>query len=262
MDRLQYINGFYATPEKNVSVFSRLMPEPCFYWDLYRIVSNCASMAKRGRYDNEAWWRSSLDVMHALEKVGIRIEIEGTDNFISLEGPCVFIGNHMSALETFVLPGVISSQKQATFVIKEGLINYPVFKHLMRATNPIAVGRSNPREDLKKVLEEGTERLKSGISVIIFPQTTRIAVFDPKSFNTIGLKLAKRAGVPVIPFALKTDAWGNGKRLKDFGKISPEKTAHIAFGSPLFIKDRGTEEHNLIIDFISQKLGAWGGEVC
>ncbi|MBF0327997.1 MAG: 1-acyl-sn-glycerol-3-phosphate acyltransferase [Nitrospirae bacterium] len=262
MDRLQYINGSYATPKKNISVFSKMMPELCFYQNLYRIVSKCASMAKRGMYDNEAWWRSSLDVMNALENVGVHLEIDGTDNFISLDGPAVFIGNHMSALETFVLPGIISSEKQATFVIKEGLIDYPVFKHLMRATNPIAVSRANAREDLKKVLEEGTERLKSGISVIIFPQTTRIAIFDAKSFNTIGLKLAKRAEVPIIPFALKTDAWGNGKRLKDFGKISPDKTAHIAFGKPLFIKDRGTEEHNLIIDFIAKKLGEWGGEVC
>jgi len=51
----------------------------------------------------------------------------------------------------------------------------------------------------------------SDISVLIFPQTTRDLRFDPNKFNTLGIKLAKRAKVPVIPVAVKTDAWGMGK---------------------------------------------------
>jgi 1-acyl-sn-glycerol-3-phosphate acyltransferase len=40
----------------------------------------------------------------ALENVGVRFEITGLDNLKSFEGPAVFIANHMSTLETFVLP--------------------------------------------------------------------------------------------------------------------------------------------------------------
>lgn len=216
--------------------------------------------AKQGRYDTAEWCGSSLATLRALEGVGIRIEIAGMDNFRSLEGPCVFIGNHMSTLETFVLPTLIAPIKEATFVVKQSLVDYPVFKHVMRARNPVTVGRSNPRDDLKAVLEGGSERLKAGISVIIFPQTTRTPVFDPNQFNTIGIKLAKRAGVPAVPVALKTDAWGNGAWLKDFGRIDPAKTVHIAFGKPLSITDRGNEEHRQIVDFIAEKLKTWEAE--
>ncbi|MFA5354082.1 MAG: lysophospholipid acyltransferase family protein, partial [Thermodesulfovibrionales bacterium] len=218
-----------------------------------------SGQAKRGRYPTARWAESSRAILTALESVGVKVEITGLENILSVEGPCVFIGNHMSTLETFVLPAIIAPFKDATFVVKQSLVDYPVFRFVMRSRNPVTVGRSNPREDLKAVLEGGAERLKEGRSMIIFPQSTRSERFDPAEFNSIGIKLAKKAGVPVIPIAMKTDAWGNGRLLKDFGRIDPSKAVHVAFGSPMTIKDRGTEEHEAIISFIQAKLKEWGG---
>jgi 1-acyl-sn-glycerol-3-phosphate acyltransferase len=163
----------------------------------------------------------------------------------------------MSALETFILPAIIQPLKDVTFVVKKSLVDYPVFKHVMRSRDPIAVSRENPRDDFKAVMEGGVQRLNAGRSIIVFPQTTRTNVFDPKGFNTIGIKLAHKANVPVVPIALKTDAWGTGKIIKDFGKIDPTKRVYFAFGEPLWIKDRGAEEHNKVIEFISSKLKEW-----
>jgi len=36
-----------------------------------------------------------------------------------LPSACVFIGNHMSILETFVLPCLIQPHRDVTFVVKE-----------------------------------------------------------------------------------------------------------------------------------------------
>lgn len=244
------------------NVFARIpcWPSLLFYPQLLCIVFKGSAKAKRGRYGNAAWTESSLATLHALERLGVEVEIAGTGHFRALDGPCVFLANHMSTLETFVLPCIIEPHKDVTFVVKQSLVEYPVFKHIMRSRDPITVGRTNPRDDLRAVLDGGAERLKAGRSIVIFPQTTRTAGFDPKSFNTIGIKLAKRAGVPVVPVALKTDAWGNGKLLKDFGRIDPSKKVHFAFGKPLLIKGRGTEEQNEIIDFITGKLNEWSRE--
>jgi 1-acyl-sn-glycerol-3-phosphate acyltransferase len=79
----------------------------------------------------------------------------------------------------------------------------------------------------------------------------------PDKFNSIGVKLAQRADVPVVPVALVTDAWPNGKLLKDFGKIDPTKTVRFSFGAPILIKGRGTDQNQQIIRFITTTLEAW-----
>jgi 1-acyl-sn-glycerol-3-phosphate acyltransferase len=232
-----------------------------FYSRILPIVFRASAKARQGVYDDAAWSASSLETLHALEHIGARFDISGLDHVAALEGPCLFIGNHMSTLETFVLPVLLVPFKRVTFVVKRSLVEYPIFGHVMRSRDPITVGRTNPRDDLMSVLEGGAERLAKGISIVIFPQTTRAPAFDPKEFNTIGVKLAKRASVPVIPFALKTDAWGNGRLHKDFGRIDPSKTVHFAFGAPLRIAGRGSEEHEAIIRFISAHLTEWGGMI-
>ncbi len=257
LEELAYVDGAYRTPPRTVSLSARIAPSFTFYYRTFMIVWRASHMARRGLYKTPEWCSSSLATFRALEEVGVKIEITGTDFFKALDGPCVFIANHMSTLETFVLPTIIAPFKDATFVVKQNLIEYPVFKYVMRSRDPITVGRANPRDDLKAVLEGGTERLKAGRSIIIFPQTTRTPIFDPESFNTIGIKLAKKADVPVVPIALKTDAWGNGKYLKDYGRIIPSKPVHIAFGKPMVIKNRGNEEHQAVVAFITDKLKEW-----
>ena len=163
----------------------------------------------------------------------------------------------MSTLETVTLPIIIHPIRKVTFIIKQDLLEYPIFKHIMLARDPIAVGRTNPRQDLKAVMEGGVERLKNGISIIVFPQTTRMPSIDPAQFNTIGIKLAKKADVPIIPLALLSDAWGTGKYIKDLGKIDPSKPVHFSFGEPIRVQGRGTEEHKTIIHFIESKLEEW-----
>ena len=107
------------------------------------------------------------------------------------------------------------------------------------------------------MLEGGCERLQNGISIIVFPQTTRSETFEPEHFNTIGIKLAKRAKVPVIPIALCSDAWSNGTPIKEFGKIIPEKAVYYQFGEPLEIQGRGNAEHEAIVAFITERLADW-----
>jgi 1-acyl-sn-glycerol-3-phosphate acyltransferase len=256
-----FVDGAYRTVPGERSVFARIFPGFSFYARFGSCVCRGSDRARRGHYGDDDWSRNSLEVLHALEAVGVQIEITGTDHFSRLEGPCVFIGNHMSTLEAFVLPTIIQPLKRVAFVVKKSLVEYPIFGHLMRARNPIVVGRTNPREDLKAVLEGGLERLQSGISIVVFPQKTRSALFDPAAFNSIGIKLAKRAQVPVIPLALKTDAWGNGARLKDFGKIDPAKAVHFAFGEPLWVQGTGAAEHQQVVEFVREHLVSWGGKV-
>ena len=222
------------------------------------MVLRSSNAARKGTYDDVAWHDSSVEVVDSLESVGCRLQVSGMEHLANLEGPCIFIGNHMSTLETFVLPSLIMPHGfNLTYVVKRSLIEYPVFKHVMRSRNPVVVDRVNPRDDLKVVMEEGQRRLEEGMSLVIFPQHTRTIDFQPKEFNTIGVKLARKAGVPVVPLALLTWAWSRGSVLKDYGPIIPSRTIHFAFDTPLQISGRGNEEQEAIVRFIQNKLAAW-----
>jgi 1-acyl-sn-glycerol-3-phosphate acyltransferase len=148
-----------------------------------------------------------------------------------------------------------------TFVIKEELRRYPVIGHIMRALKLIAVSRENPREDLKVVLNEGHKFIANGGSIVIFPQATRSVEFDARVFNSLGIKLASRAGVPVIPVAVKTDFQSNGKYIKDMGRIDPGKDLYFNFGEPLPVEGKGRKTQQCVVEFISRNLAAWGSRV-
>lgn len=247
----------YRTPERTGSWIGRSCPNTVFYAKAFMIVVHAARLARKGLYDDARWLESSITTVRALESVGGSFDLQNLDVPRTLNSPCVFIGNHMSILETFVLPCLIQPHRAVTFVVKESLITYPLFGHVMRSRDPVVVGRTHPREDLRTVLEEGEKRLAANISVVIFPQTTRSVEFDPQKFNSLGVKLAKRCNVPVVPIALKTDAWGLGRRLKDFGPIRPDKRVHIAFGDPLRITGSGKEAHQSVMDFIEKNVSGW-----
>ena len=230
-----------------------------FYIEYFTVVLAARKLAVRGRYDDQAWAESSRWIMRIAEKHGGRFEISGLQNLrrSASGGPFVFIGNHMSTLETQVLPVLIAPFLPVTFVVKESLVTGRMFGPVMRSRDPIVVKRRSPREDLAEVLREGGVRLKRGVSLIVFPQSTRSPVFHPESFNTLGVKLAADAGVPAFPFAVKTDFWGERGLFRGFGPIRPERTIHIEFGQPVRVSGKGRDQHQGIVRFIESRLRLW-----
>ena len=251
----------YLSPsQKNKSLLKNASMN--FFFHFIKIVINSGLSAKRGKYGNNEWIASSLRILKALESVGVEFEISGLKNLTSFDGPALFISNHMSTLETNVLPALIEPYKDVTFVVKQELLNVPFFGKVLKTRKPIIVGRSNPREDFVQVINQGLKILNEGRSIIIFPQRTRSNIFNPVSFNSLGIKLAKKAGINVIPTALATDAWGNGKVFKEFGKIDPEKKVHFCFGKPFKIESNGNKEHLEVLNFIKNKLIEWNRQDC
>jgi len=250
----------YNTPDfVKQSLLSRLFPGIYFYVKLAWILVLAANRAKKGRYTDENWIESSYNVVKLFENIGCKFVITGKNNFINLKDPCVFIGNHMSTLESFVLPSIIHPHKKITFLIKQDLLHYPLFKYVMRSRDPIAVTRKNPRKDFRIVMERGQEKLNSGYSIIVFPQTTRSYNISFKQFNSIGIKLAKKAKVPVIPMALKTDAWGIGRIIKEIGPIKIKKI-FFSFGEPISVEEIQKDPkkiHRDVFEFIEKKLKKW-----
>lgn len=221
------------------------------------IVLKTRRAAKKGLYDTRYWVESSHDIFTLVELCGGRFHITGLDNIRNCKVPVLFLSNHMSTLETMIFPGIIQPLVDITFVVKDALVRHWAFRDVMSSRNPIVLSRSNPREDFQIVMNRGLELLKNGMSIVIFPQSTRRVEFHPSEFNSLGTKLAMRAGVQVIPVAIKTDFWGHGKYSKYLGPIDRKKPIHIAFGSPITISGNGKNEHQQVVEFIESHLNEW-----
>lgn len=214
-------------------------------------------VAKAGKFDTKKWVLGSLSIFELIERCGGRFHIEGLNNIDKIKEPVVFISNHMSIMESMLFPGIIASRREVTFVVKASLVTHPIFGPVMRARNPIVVERQDPIADFKKVMTDGVAHLENNVSVVIFPQSKRTVEFDPSKFNKLGIKLAKKAGVYIVPVAIKTDFWKNGKMMKDIGKIDRKIPIHIKFGEPFKIEGQGNAEHKLIMGFIEGNLAEW-----
>jgi 1-acyl-sn-glycerol-3-phosphate acyltransferase len=253
-------NDSYSTPGNTRRfLLDRLAMNTRIYF-MTSYVNLCFSTrhaALKDLYDTDYWVYSSHFIFNLIEGCGGRFHISGLENVKNTKGPVVFVSNHMSSLETMIFPGLIQPLKDVTFIVKDALVRHWIFGAVMRSRNPIVLSRSNPREDFNIVMNEGLKRLSQGISVIVFPQHTRKIEFVPAEFNSIGIKLAARAGVPVIPIAIKTDFWGNGRLTGYLGPIHRQKPIHVAFGKPISIGGSGKAEHQEVIEYIRSHTEQW-----
>ena len=120
----------YQTDEGTPRYFlDRIMLGGCwvFLGKFLSIVFKSRAISLRGEFDTKVWANTSIEILKLIEKCGGRFEIEGLDNIRNSQGPTVFIGNHMSILETMIFPGIIAPVKEVTFVVKDSLVKHPVF---------------------------------------------------------------------------------------------------------------------------------------
>jgi 1-acyl-sn-glycerol-3-phosphate acyltransferase len=167
---------------------------------------------QRYRFVN-IWTRFAMWLLGRLN--GVRIRVEGREHL--RDGPMVIIANHQSSWETFYLQLLISPQ--AT-VLKRELLWLPFFGWGLALLNPIRIDRGKGRAALKAVLEQGAERLKDGIPVVIYPEGSRQKPGTLGHFNHGGSLLACRNKVPVVAISHNSgDCWPARSWLRLPGEI-------------------------------------------
>ena len=165
---------------------------------------------------------------------GITFRIEGKENIPP--GPFVLISNHQSTWETFVLTYVFTP---VSAVLKKELTYIPFFGWLLYLGKPIVIDRSRKQSALKDILRQGQELLKQGVSVVIFPEGTRVPIDEQRSHFPGGAMLACKTGVPVVPIVHNAGAHWPAHRLE---KIPGEIT--IKVGKPIDTTGRSPKELN------------------
>lgn len=147
--------------------------------------------------------------------LGIRVRVHGRENIPGR--PCVIVSNHQSAWETYYLQHLFKPQSQ---VAKKSLLKIPFFGWTFALMKPIAIDRSNKRQAMTQILEQGIQRVADGCSILIFPEGTRSVPGQPLPFRKGAAVLAKRAGCPIVPVTHNSgDYWLNKSFAKKAGVV-------------------------------------------
>ncbi len=141
------------------------------------------------------WSRSSLWALKII--CGLTYRVEGRENIP--KDSCIVLSNHQSTWETIALISLVDHPK--VWVLKRELIFVPVFGWVMIHFKPIAIDRKAGRKAVRQIIEQGTQRLKEGLSVIIFPEGTRIAPGEKRRYGIGAAMLAEKSGYPILPIA-------------------------------------------------------------
>ena len=231
-----------------------------FNWSMFFVFPYCAVREFFRSLTTKLWGLCCFRTYQKAEKFGIKVTVDGWENRNGYKGPVVYLANHMSTLETIMLPPILLAYGPFNVFVKASLSRLPALKRAAAHMGLIPLGRKSPREDLMQVFNEGVARIREGNSVLIFPQGSRERVFSRKLYSSIGAKLAEKAGVPVIPIAVKTDCSPtrpNGKGwFKDFGTVDPSKEIRLRCGPP--ITGSSKEMHQKVFDWIKAQLEEWG----
>ncbi len=252
-----------------VSSHETLAPKPrrpgwwttlSFSWSVFAVFPFCAIAELFRWLTTERWARCCFGTVRKAESFGIRVTADGWENRADHAGPVVYLANHMSTLETIMLPPVLLTYGPFNIFVKASLSRLPFLARAAAHMGLIPLGRKSPREDLMQVFERGVERIRAGHSILIFPQGSRERTFSRRLYSSIGAKLAEKAGVPVVPIALKTDCEptrpGGVGWLKDFGPVDPAKDIRLRCGPPIFGKAR--DVHEKVFAWIKAQLDEWG----
>lgn len=141
-----------------------------------------------------AWARMLLRIS------GVTLRVEGLEKLSASES-YVFAPNHVSYMDTPAMLTAIPARFR--FLANDYLFRIPFLgTHLTRAGH-IPVVQGNARESIRALNEAGKIIRARQISVLVFPEGGRSPDGSLQDFRDGAAFIAIKAGVPIVPVALK-----------------------------------------------------------
>jgi 1-acyl-sn-glycerol-3-phosphate acyltransferase len=170
-----------------------------------------------------AWGRSILWVS------GIRVNVSGFDREW-VKRPNIYMSNHQSNFDIPVLLSALPAQFR--WLAKAELFKIPIFGSSMRGAGAISIDRSN-RKSAFVSLKLAAKMIRSGTSVMIFPEGTRSTDGQLLPFKKGGFVLAVDAAVPIVPIVIS----GTHEIMPKGRLLIRRRTVRIDVGPPVQSSD-------------------------
>lgn len=178
---------------------------------------------------------------------GIWYRVEGREK-IQADRVYAFVCNHSNMLDVPFTSAVIRHYYKP--LVKKELLSVPVLGQLLAMTS-LPVDRKDP-ESRKRSADKMVEWMKSGLSLLIFPEGTRNRTNEPvKEFYDGAFKTAIEAGADIAPFVLL-----NIRHLQPVGTnwVYPGRII-IRFLDPISTKGMALDQTNELKERVRQLIG-------
>ncbi len=181
---------------------------------------------------------------------GSTVTVFGEEN-IPKDRACVFVSNHQGIFDIHTMLGYTG--QAIGLIAKEELKKTPIISSWMIEMGCIFIERGNPRKSLLKIAE-GVEAVKQGQSMVIFPEGTRSKCDSLGEFKPGSLKLATKAGAPIVPVTIN----GTYHIFEDRNKRITPADVTVTFGAPIetagITKEEETHLQDRVVAVIRENL--------
>jgi len=165
---------------------------------------------------------------------GIAVSTRGGQG-VAWNEPLIVMANHQSYLDIPVLYAALP--EPFGMLAKQELFRLPIFSAAMRGLRCIPIDRDNVRQSLAS-LRQAAEQIRSGNSIVVFPEGTRSADGSLQELKTGPFYLAEMARVPIVPIAIR----GTRGALAKGGLFVRPARAEVCVGEPILPGKRGLAE--------------------
>jgi 1-acyl-sn-glycerol-3-phosphate acyltransferase len=137
-----------------------------------------------------------------LATAGTKLRIQGLKNFDHKKS-YILVSNHQSAFDIFALLGYLPIQFRWT--AKAELFRIPFLGWSMSRIGYVPIERDSPKKAYRSMLQ-AAEKVKKGVSVMIFPEGTRSPDGNLQPFKKGLFLIALKSQAPILPIAIRGTA--------------------------------------------------------
>ena len=171
---------------------------------------------------------------------GVKIVVDNRANLVPGQ-PYVFMANHASSLDIWAV--FVAIPRRIRLIAKKQLARIPFFGWVMWAGRFIFIDRKNGVA-ARRSIDVAQRRIHDGDSVLLFPEGTRTRDGSLMPFKKGGFHLAVKAGVPIVPVALR----GTYELMPPGSLLLRSGTITVIIGEPIPTQGISDEERAALND--------------
>ena len=187
---------------------------------------------------------SSLRIIQAVFRfilwiTGAKVTVIGEEN-VPKDTPVLYIGNHRSYFD--ILLTYSRCPIRTGYIAKKEMEKIPLLSTWMKYLHCLFLDRKDIKQGLKTILT-AVDKVKSGISICIFPEGTRNRTSASLlEFHDGSLKMAEKSGCPIVPMAINN----SGAIFEDHLPKIVKSHVVIEYCDPIYMEDLSKEEKRFI----------------